>query len=299
MEDVPRPRRDAGQWRGAGLALVAVAMATISAWLALPRPVVPGDTLPLPLVDRRELSIERLADRARAESASRQTLPYSVRAVGELIRRFGARQARGDIEGAERARQDAFRQRASSQSSVGAEPLRALRALQTQLFLARVKQRGGFAASDRELDELSGDLGRRGRRAGWIDAGGKPLLTENELALVYQLRWTELVGALDDAALGPKLNDVRAYYRVLFAYPDGDSARERDEQRLLFADALGQRDPTYARQFVRGVLLHRLGEPAFAAEAFVEHLREHPDGPWTLRAQNHLLAMLADAGALE
>jgi hypothetical protein len=50
---------------------------------------------------------------------------------------------------------------------------------------------------------------------------------------------------------------------------------------------------------VRGVLLHRLGEPASAAQAFVEHLAEHPDGPWSLRARNHLLAVLADTGALE
>jgi hypothetical protein len=274
-------------------------MAAVSAWLALPRPVLPGDTLPLPLVDRRTLRLERAADHELAERARARTLPYEVRAIGELVRRFGARQARGDVLGAERAREDAFRARLSAQGRFGVEALRALRALQTELFLSRIRSNGILTAADRELAELSGSLPERSQRAGWTDGAGRPLLTEDELATLYRVRWTDLLGAQSDPELGPKLGELRAYYRILFEHPEGGSPRERDERRLAYAEALGRRDPAFAWQFVRGVLLHRLGEPASAAQAFVEHLAEHPDGPWSLRARNHLLAVLADTGALE
>jgi hypothetical protein len=274
-------------------------MAGVSAWLALPRPVVPGDTLPLPSVDRRALRLERAADHELAERARARTLPYEVRAIGELVRRFGARQARGDALGAERTREDAFRARLSAQGRFGAEALRTLRALQTELFLSRVRSNGTLTAADRELAELSGSLPERSRRAGWTDGDGRPLLTEDELATLYRVRWTELLGAQRDPELGPKLGELRAYYRILFEYPEGNSPRERDERRLAYAETFGRRDPAFAWQFARGVLLHRLGDPASSAQAFVAHLEEHPDGPWSLRARNHLLAVLADSGALE
>jgi hypothetical protein len=274
-------------------------MAGISAWLALPRPVLPGESLPLPSVDRRALGLERAADHELAERARTRTLPYEVRAIGELVRRFGARQARGDALGAERTREDAFRARLSAQPRFGAESLRSLRALQTELFLSRVQKTGTLTAADRELAELSGSLPERSQRAGWADGAGRLLLTEDELATLYRVRWTDLLGALNDPELGPKLGEVRAFYRILFEHPEGDSPRERDERRLAYAEALGRRDPAFAWQFARGVLFHRLGDPVSAAQAFVEHLQEHPDGPWSLRARNHLLAVLADSGALE
>jgi hypothetical protein len=274
-------------------------MAGISAWLALPRPVLPGDSMPLPSVDRRAIGLERAADHELAERARARSLPYEVRAIGELVRRFGARQARGDVLGAERTREDAFRARLSVQPRFGAEALRALRALQTELFLSRVRSNGTLSATDRELAELGGSLAERSQRAGWTDGTGRPLLTEDELATLYRARWTELLGAQNDPVLGLTLGELRAYYRLLFEHPEGDSPRERDERRLLYAEALGRRDPAFAWQFARGVLFHRLGDSASAAQAFVEHLQEHPDGPWSLRARNHLLAVLADSGALE
>jgi hypothetical protein len=287
------------QLRGVELGFLAVGMASVALWLAIPRPVEPGDPLPLPRVDRRQQRLERAADRERVTAAQRSGLSYDVRAVGELVRRYGAREARGDVVGAERAREDAFESRRTAQAREGAAPLRALRALQTELFLANLQRAPRAAADERELGELAGNFAGKARRAGWLDAGGKPRLSSAELRTLYRVRWTGLVRALDDPELGLKLADVREYYRVLLEHPEGDSARERDERRLAYIEAFSRRDRQFFGDFARGVILARLGQVALSVEAFSQHLRAHPDGPWALRARNYLLSQLAEASLVE
>lgn len=285
--------------RGVELGLVAVVMALIAVLLALPRPVEPGEILPLPEVNREREQAERAADRERAERVRRTALPYEVRAVGELLRRYGLYESRGDDNGADRARQDAFDARQRAQARFGPEPLRALRALQTELFAARLAKLGRLAPDDRELAELGGNLPVHARAAGWADPDGVLRLPEQDLLTFYRVRWTRLVGAISDDALGPSLTEFRAYYRALLQHPESPEPRERDERRIAYVDALGRRDPGFFAAFTRGVLLYRLGDPGAAAQAFTEHLREHPDGPWSLRAKNHLLYLLADVEALD
>jgi hypothetical protein len=268
-------------------------------WLALPRPVEPGEILPLPEVNREREQAERVADHERAERARRAALPYEVRAVGELMRRYGLYESRGDDNGADRARQDAFEARQRAQARFGPEPLRALRALQTELFAARLEKLGRLVSEDRELAELAGNLPAHARRAGWAEPDGTLRLSEQQLLTFYRVRWTRLVGAISDDALGPSLAEFRAYYRALLQHPESPDPRERDERRLAYADALGRRDPGFFAAFTRGVLLYRLGDTGAAAQAFTEHLREHPDGAWSLRAKNHLLYLLADSDSLE
>ena len=285
--------------RGVELGLVAVVMALIAVWLALPRPVEPGEILPLPELDRAREKTEREADHERARRARATALPYEVRAVGELVRRYGSYEARGDDNGAERARHDAFDLRKRAQERFGPEPLLALRALQTELFAARLEELGRLVSDDRELSELGGNLPAHARRAGWVADDGTLRLSKQELLTMYRVRWTRLVGAISDDALGPSLTEFRAYYRALLQHPESLDPREREERRLAYADALGRRDPGFFPAFTRGVLFYRLGDPGAAAQAFTEHLREHPDGPWSLRAKNHLLYLLADRGGLE
>jgi hypothetical protein len=280
--------------RGVELGLVAVVMAVIAVWLSLPRPVEPGEVLPLPEVNREREQAERVADHERAERARQSALPYEVRAVGELVRRYGLYESRGDDNGADRARQDAFEARRRAQARFGPEPLRALRALQTELFAARLEKLGRLVSDDRELSELAGNLPAHARRAGWAEPDGALRLSKQELLTFYRVRWTRLVGAISDDALGPSLAEFRAYYRALLEHPESPDPRERDERRLAYADALGRRDPGFFAAFTRGVLLYRLGDTGAAAQAFTEHLREHPDGPWSLRAKNHLLYLLTD-----
>lgn len=289
--------------RGAELGLLAVGMALVALWLALPRPVEPGEPLPMPQVDRREEQLERAADRERVAAVRESGLSYDVRAVGELVRRHGARNARGDSVGADRAREDVVETRRRAQAKEGAEPLRRLRAVQTELFVGNLFDAGPRSeARERELAELAGNFSTQARRAGWLDDSGRPRLTAAEFRTLYRMRWTDVVGALADAELGPGLNEVRGYYRVLLQHPEGESPRARDERRLLYLEALGRRDPQFFGEFARGVILARLGDAALAAEAFSLHLRSHPDGPWALRARNHLLASLpalAEPASLE
>jgi hypothetical protein len=177
--------------------------------------------------------------------------------------------------------------------------LRALRAVQTELFLANLQRWPRAAADEQELAELAGNFATQARRSGWLDADGRPRLSLPELRALYRVRWTGVVGALDDPELGLKLADVREYYRVLLEHPEGASERERDERRLAYVEAFSRRDPQFFGDFARGVIFARLGQAALGAEAFSQHLRVHPDGAWALRARNYLLAQLADVGVVE
>jgi hypothetical protein len=172
-----------------------------------------------------------------------------------------------------------------------------LRAVQTELFIRAL--RSDEPAPRRELDELGGAFIERGKRAGWLDGRGRPLLSDAELWALYRMRWTHVVGALEDPGLRPSLAEIRWYYRVLLTHPEGESPRDRDERRLVYAETLGRRDPQFPKDFVRGMVLYRLGDAALAGDAFSSHLARHPDGPWTLRARNHLLALLAESEPLE
>jgi hypothetical protein len=59
--------------------------------------------------------------------------------------------------------------------------------------------------------------------------------------------------------------------------------------------AIEKLDHDYPAAMARGVLLYRAGAYEAAAAAFRAQLAARPDGPWTLRAKNHLLAALARA----
>ncbi|MFO7179840.1 MAG: hypothetical protein DIU78_014165 [Pseudomonadota bacterium] len=286
-------------FQGLGVALVSVGLAVVSVWVALPRPVTPGDPLPLPAMDRRRQALERAADHERARAAREQPLPYAVRLVGELVRRHGAAIATGDSATAALVRDDLADARRKALAAHGPEPLARLRAVQTELFLAALETYERTGERSVELDELAGNFVATGRRAGWIDESHRVLLTRDDLFVLYRLRWTDLVGALDHPVLGPTLADVRAYYAVLLRHPEGASPRARDAHRLASIAALSRRDPDFPADFARGVLLYRLGEPARAVEAFRRHLATRPDGPWSLRARNYLLASLAEAPSMD
>jgi len=286
-------------FQGFGVALAGVALAAVSVWVALPRPVPPREPLPAPSVDRRRSAMERAADHERARAAREQALPYAVRLVGELVRRHGAAIAIGDLATAALVRHDLVEAGRKAITAHGREPLARLRAVQTKLFLAALEAYGETGARSRELDELAGNFVVTGRRAGWIDDAHRVVLSSDELFVMYRLRWTDLVGLSRDPLLGPSLHDVRAYYGVLLRHPEGGSPRERDAHRLASVNALARRDAEFPADFARGVLFYRLGEPARATEAFRRHLAARPDGAWSLRAKNYLLASLAEAPSME
>ncbi|WP_437478635.1 hypothetical protein WME75_30655 [Sorangium sp. So ce1014] len=74
-----------------------------------------------------------------------------------------------------------------------------------------------------------------------------------------------------------------------------EAQRAEEHYRLKKIDELAALDPEYPRHLARGVTLYRLGKFVQSAEAFRSHLEQHPDGAYTLRAQNHLRAALERA----
>jgi TolA-binding protein len=60
--------------------------------------------------------------------------------------------------------------------------------------------------------------------------------------------------------------------------------------RLERIARLAQIDPSYPTEYARGVVSYRRGDFGASAQAFRAWLRDHPDGPLALRAQNYLRA---------
>jgi TolA-binding protein len=60
--------------------------------------------------------------------------------------------------------------------------------------------------------------------------------------------------------------------------------------RLERITRLAAIDPSYPAEYARGVASYRRGDFGASARAFRAWLRDHPDGPLALRAQNYLRA---------
>jgi hypothetical protein len=277
---------------------VAVGFAVLAVWLGLPRPVEPR-VLPLPDVDRRVIAHARSLDAERAERARREPLSFEVRALGEQVRRHGAAVVRGDASGATETRDEARRLTRVLAASNAIEAVQTLRATQSELFLQALRRFRHSGSTDADLTELGANFIEKSRSVGWIDAEGRLLLSDEEVAALYRVRWAELTSALEISALRPSLDEFRLYYRVLFEHPEGQYGAEQDERRLLYVAALARVDSEYPADLARGVLLYRLGRARAAYLAFSAHRAAHEDGPWSLYARNYALAALAQASATE
>lgn len=281
--------------RGArgGIVLVGVAIVAVAAALAAPHATAPtlDFELPLPLPDRVHLADIGAAERARASEAHRHVLPYPVRAVGETIRRIGrATVEPGGNADAKLTDLRLFAVRALKEG--GTAGLLSLRAVQAELFVSACHETVRSGTVSDELRELGGDFAVLARTSGWLD--GKNLrLTDEELALLFRIRWNELSGLAQHPAFAPSLDEQRARYALLLRLPAGADAPTRLQHQLGYVGALEALDREYPAAFARGVLLYRSGAYHASAAAFRAHLAARRDGPWSLRAGNHLLAALA------
>jgi len=278
--------------------LLGLLVVLVAAALAAPRPTVPR-ILPLPQPDRRTLSTLAALDRDRALAARRATLPFGVRAVGEALRRVGlAASARG---GKGIASGSVGELRANARRALeehGAEPLLALRAVQTELFVAATRQWEEGGEIPQDLRELGGEFSEIARRSGWFD-GQSLVLDDDERALLFRGRFGELTELGAKPPFAATLDERRASYAILLRHPLGADAGARAQAQYRAIQALGKIDPDYPASLARGVLLYRAGAFESAADEFRNRLAAQGDGPWTLRAKNHLLAALARAPAPE
>jgi hypothetical protein len=160
------------------------------------------------------------------------------------------------------------------------------------LFCRALDRGEATGSADAELSELGGNFLEKARVSGWIDEG-RLVLDDGERAVLFRVRWSELTGLAKQHPFRPSLNEWRIYYRLLLEHPDvsperGDSARRLAQ--LRYVQALQRLEPEYPAALAIGTLSYQLGDYAQAVSAFQSHLDAHPDGPWRLRVQNHLVA---------
>jgi hypothetical protein len=179
------------------------------------------------------------------------------------------------------------------------EQLLRLRALQTELFVRAVRAWKADETPPTELLELGGDFTVLAKAA-WLAEAGQLVLSEQELRLLFRVRWGLLTGTHRVHPFGPDLNGFRQYYATLLEHPESSpDFIDRSKRRLAYVEALGKLDSTYPAAFARGTLLYRLGEFDGSARAFEAQLSGTPDGPYVALARNHWLAARANAQYLE
>jgi hypothetical protein len=272
---------------GVGIALVVVA-----ALLAAPRATEPL-LLPLPEPHRSTIERARAEDRARVERAREKGLSFAARTVGEALRRFGAAVAHKSPDAPRLL--DALRSLAKDELREDAgRPLLALRAVQTELFVEATHEWERTGAVGAELSELGGDFVDLARRSAWVTEQ-KLVLEDEERALLFRMRWNDLTALGAAPPFADTEDELRERYSLLLRHPSGATPEERARHQLGYLDAVEAFDHDFPALFARGVLLFRSGAYEASADAFRAHLSAHPDGPWTLRAKNHLLAAVERA----
>ncbi len=293
------PRGFSRHFEGWQPGLLAVALAGIVALLAVPRSVEPGE-LPLPTLDAAQLRRIAQVDDDAALSIVQNPLDPDVRAVGSLLRAFGK---------ADATRDDAMlvqlRSRILSAVLVartqGDAPLVSLRAFQSTAFLREVRHFVATGEASSELVELGGSFADVLVRNGWC-VGSRPCVMrmgEHAQRAIFKRRWNEISGVAG-GAFDLTLDEQRAFYEFLLRYPPQKADQTSASRGQFFdgpyllrkVDELSAIDAAYPRLFARGIIQFRTGDFRRAAESFASHLDASPDGPWAIRAQNHLRAAL-------
>jgi hypothetical protein len=284
----------------------------------LPRSAIP-DLIPVPILD--ELAIERevRADRDRAERARKKPLAAEVRSLGSAIRDFNTGEADSDRDIVlSDARAAIDRARLLIVDRGLDQEVLALRAVQLDGFLAEVRRFEHTGEASPELKALGGTFVTRMRRVGWCE-GQRVLLTDLERRAAFKATWNKLVSLDKIGAFALSDQETRALYTLYFTHPHAPEAQRSalalaraqakdkatcaridDGERAAAAAWLlpklveyGAIDPEYPLALARGVVLYHRHQYADAARSFTQWLESHPDGPWTLRARNHLRASIA------
>jgi hypothetical protein len=308
-----------GRW----LALVPVTVAVLLGALMMPRSTEPRD-IPMPALDGAALRRAIDADRARAARAREHRLPAELLALGTAIRQFNRAQTdRSDdaervIDGARAAVDDAKR----TLTKDALEDLLTLRAVQLDAFLVEVARFESTGVETPELVDLGGGFVARMREAMWME-GNRVVLDDAQRRSAYKLVWNAVAGiALPEFELS--VDEERALYALYLAHPHVPEARRRDvqielaqartdaacdaarvnERRLVELwraekiQRLQRVDPSYPVDYALGVAYYRAGRYEASVDQFRRWIDLHPDGPYALRARNHLRAALAAYGSI-
>ena len=306
---------------GRGLALIPLAVAVLVGALMLPRGS-PPEAIPMPAVDERVLSRVEARDRELTAQAQREPLSGVVRALGSAIREFNTKQAQDADELTLSVLRTSLNAALAPAVAEGMDKLVVLRAAQVEGFLAEVKKFEQTGKETEELQALGGGFVRRMRAAGWCGKDNRILLDDAERRIAFKAAWNGALGLETRNDLVLSLDEMRALYRLYLRLPHApegmreqiESARRSDPNartcaeldaresyetetwRLEKIKKLGALDPAYPKEYAAGVAEFRRGQMAAASAAFRTWLAAHPDGPWSMRARNHLKLSLELAG---
>lgn len=229
-------------------------------------------------------------------------MPFDVRAVGETLRRIGAahQPSKGGsprgaaLQPSAGLSGDLESIAARALREHGSEPLLALRAVQTELFVVATHAWEASGQIPADLRELGGDFPEIAVKSRWLE-GSRLALDDRERALLFRTRFGELTRLGDKPPFLATLNERRELASFLLRHPTGADAGARARAQYRAIGELAKIDPAYPAAFARGVLLYRAGAFDAAADEFRDHLATRGNGAWSLRAKNHLLAALAQS----
>jgi hypothetical protein len=248
--------------------------------------------LPLPVVDRHELSLRGARDRARIEAARRVPLPYLVRAAGDAFRHAGSAESSADATEFRGLERDFQSRILAARKKHGDEALLALRAIQTSLFVEALERWARTGRPDADLAELGGAFVDRAKRNRWLDGERRLAFDDDALAELFAVRWSSMAGVVGSFPFTPSLDEWRLYYRTLIEHPERrvNSTDPLDQTPALagYVEALERHDPDYPILLARGILQLREGHAEAARALLARHLEKNPGGPWRLRAENYL-----------
>jgi len=305
-------QRKGGRW----LAVIPVSVGLVFLLLLMPRATEP-DSIPLPRADQRVLARIARDDDRRAAAAEKERLPTDVLAVGSAIRALNDANARDadEIETTDARRRLETALRELQPRDGLDEDLLTLRAVQTRRFLDALSRWEATGETTDDLRELGGNFVRRTADAGWI-VGRRVLFNDAQRRIVFKTVWNVLVGVESRPPFALSLDEQRELYAFYIAHPHPSdihrqtfALRRRDAKtpeacasieeeerrsaelwRIEKIQKLGQIDPSYPTAYALGVAYYHAGRYDLSAEAFSMFIRAHPDGPYALRAKNHLKA---------
>ena len=301
--------------RAVRLAMVPAGVAVAFGLLLLPR-AGDADAVPLPIPNTAELAREATADRDRADAAHRDPLPGPVRALGSAVRDFHRLEVQHDERVTVKARA------AVDAALIGAlpggeEPILRLRAVQLEEFLTEVHAFEKTGVESAELTEIAGTFVRAMTNEGWC-TDHTIVASDAALTAMFKQMWNAFLGLDGHKAFDLSLDERRALYALYLdhALPAPAARAAIESARLGARDArsceavaeaetaaietrkleriakLATFDPEYPAAYARGVANLRRRKFSLAADGFRTWLRDHPDGPLSLRAQSFLRTAL-------
>lgn len=311
-------KADHQQRSGRWLAAIPLSVAVLLLLLMLPRST-PPDGVPLPRIDHRVTKAVAAAEEALAQETDEHRLPGDILAVGTMIRDLNV----AESSGSESDRLIVRGQLDTMLATVVKRPgfdqdLVRLRAAQTRTFLQALRE-WESGQEPKDFVAAGGSFVQRATEAGWVD-GRHILFDDIQRRVAFKTVWNAITH-LSTGTFALTLDEERALYAFYIEHPRvpeghrlaleakrhdaktpeacaharADWRRELELWRADKIKRLAVLDPSYPTYYALGVTYFHAGRVDLAVDAFNAYLEGHPEGPYALRARNHLKATLVGA----